>query len=448
MTEDKKIENQHGEKGFIHKLDRSAIWTVIGIIFLFSFSIIVVLIAPRYVDSTWTSPSTPYQVQMYEVSDPNYYMSNASTGGAELQYVHHLKQDYTLLAFKEMGNLRFVAPPELEQYITKEEDEELKLTSRLLLLRAPEGNMVARADDLQKKLQGENALPSSDQSPEVSKKENKESKKLGRRAKEKEKNIQYEIFELYDPHLEEAFSFDPSGGILQNWIDKQFRILDGSPKQSYHSDYGVSYVENPQEFRIKKIKYGEEKRWRYDPAGSPVEGLAELTNPLLGFYSRKDLISIGEEIYAIEGCWYCHTDQTRTLIEDVVLNGSDSYPAPPSSANEFIYQKITFPGTRRIGPDLSRVGVKRPSRDWHKAHFWAPKTASEGSIMPAFQHFFDNDPRGTGKSITGIPNYRFEAIYQYMMTKGTRITPPTQAWWLGKDPIDTKEIIEGKRKLP
>ena len=33
------------------------------------------------------------------------------------------------------------------------------------------------------------------------------------------------------------------------------------------------------------------------------------------------------------------------------------------------------------------------------------------------------------------------------MTKGTRITPPTQAWWLGKDPIQTLEIIEGKKKL-
>ena len=168
----------------------------------------------------------------------------------------------------------------------------------------------------------------------------------------------------------------------------------------------------------------------------------------MGFYSRKELIYLGEHIYAIEGCWYCHTDQTRTLIQDVVLNGSDSYPAPPSSANEYIYQKITFAGTRRIGPDISRVGVKRPSRDWHKSHFWAPKTASVGSIMPAFQHFFDNDPRGTSNTAMGIPNYRFEAIYQYLMTKGTRITPPTEAWWLGKDPIQTKLIIEGQKVLP
>jgi len=415
-------DNSQGFLHFIHSLDRSAILTIVGIIFLFSFSVAVVLIAPRFIDSTWTSPSSRYQVQMYEVADPNYYMSSASTGGNELQYVHHLKQNFTLLNFKESGNLRIIAPKELDKYITHEEDKELKLTSRLLLLRDPEGAMIVQAEEMQKKL-------------EVSL--NKEVK-----------NVQFQIVELYDPQVEEAFSFDSSGGILQDWVDTPFKILDEVVQQPFHQDTGVLYVQNPHEFRITRNRYGDQERWRYDPRGRPVKDLEELTSSLLGFNSRKELIYMGEKIYAIEGCWYCHTDQTRTLIEDVVLNGSDSYPAPPSSANEFIYQKITFPGTRRIGPDISRVGVKRPSRDWHKAHFWAPKTASVGSIMPAFQHFFDNDPRGTGKSSIGIPNYRFEAIYQYMMTKGTRITSPTQAWWLGKDPIKTKEIIEGQRKLP
>ncbi len=416
---------------FVHKLDRSAILMIGGIILLFSMSVMAVLVAPRFIDSTWTSPSSPYQVQMYEVEDPNYYMSSASTGGHELQYVHHLKQDFTLLTFKESENLRLVAPQELEKYITRYQEPELKLTSRLLMLREPESEMRTHAEKLQKNLQHNGKEQHSQASKE-----------------EETSKVQYQILELYDPQVQEAFSLDPSGGILQNWVDENFKILDDAVKQPYHQEYGVVYVQNPREFRIIPIHYGDQERWRYDPQGRPMKGLAELTSPMLGFYSRQELIYLGEKIYAIEGCWYCHTDQTRTLIQDVVLNGSDSYPAPPSSANEFIYQKITFPGTRRIGPDLSRVGVKRPSRDWHQSHFWAPKTASAGSIMPAFQHFFDHDPRGTGKSSIGIPNYRFEAIYQYMMTKGTRITPPTQAWWLGKDPIKTKEIIEGQRKLP
>ena len=67
--------------------------------------------------------------------------------------------------------------------------------------------------------------------------------------------------------------------------------------------------------------------------------------------------------------------------------------------------------------------------------------------MPSFRHFFDDDPRGTSKSPYGIPNYKFEAVYQYLMTKGTRITAPTQAWWIGKDPIQTTQIIEGKKRI-
>lgn len=456
MTDEK---SPHEQKNsiytFVHNLDRSAVLTIIGVIFLFSFSIVVVLIAPRHVDSTWTSPSSPYQVQMYEIVDPNYYMSSASSGGNELQYVHHIKQDFTLLSFKELGNLRIIAPPQLQKYVTHINEPELRLTSRLLLLRDPEGEMIAQAEHLQKKLQQDEISKSVDHDAEIKheqgnmRQENPTQQvSLSHNENMNVGKIQYQILELYDPQVKEAFSFDTSGGILQDWVDENFRIIDESVKHSYHQDYGVMYVQNPREFRITRNRYGDHERWRYDPSGRPVKDLEELKSPLLGFHSRKDLIETGEKIYAIEGCWYCHTDQTRTLIEDVVLNGSASYPAPPSSANEFIYQKITFPGTRRIGPDISRVGVKRPSRDWHKSHFWAPKTASQGSIMPAFQHFFDNDPRGTGKSMVGIPNYRFEAIYQYMMTKGTRITPPTQAWWLGRDPIRTKEIIEGQRQLP
>lgn len=403
---------------FLNKLDGSAFLTFIGVILLFSTAVVVTLIAPRYVDSTWTESSSPYQEQMYEVEDPNLYLSSASTRGKELQYVHHLKNGYTLLSFKESENMRIVSPPELEKYITRFGDKVLKLTSHLLLLREPVGEMKSEAEKFQAT---QASLPD---------------------------KVRYQILELYDPDQQEAFSFDLSAGILQNWVDQDFKILDTELKRPYHQEYGVVYVQNPVEFRISTSSSGGEERWRYDPSGRPVKGLEELKSVQMGFYSRQELISLGEHIFAIEGCWYCHTDQTRTLIQDVVLNGSDSYPAPPSSANEYIYQKITFAGTRRIGPDISRVGVKRPSRDWHKAHFWAPKTASVGSIMPAFQHFFDNDPRGTSHISMGIPNYRFEAIYQYLMTKGTRITAPTQAWWLGKDPIQTKLIIEGQKVLP
>ena len=56
-----------------------------------------------------------FRLQMYEVEDPNLYLSSASTRGKELQYVHHLKKDFTLIAFKESENLRIVAPRRIEK---------------------------------------------------------------------------------------------------------------------------------------------------------------------------------------------------------------------------------------------------------------------------------------------------------------------------------------------
>jgi len=413
----------------LHRFELSAVLTFLGVILLFSTAIFVVLISPSYIDSTWTEPTTPYQVQMYEVADPNFYIGKATSASNDLEFVYHLKRDFTLLAFKERARLRFISPKELEKYITKENDPKLKLTSQLLMLRKPVGEAENKAKEMQNDLQA------------AWEKEN---------PKWKEQDLpkpHFDILELYAVEGDEAFASAATDGILEDWVEKDFVILDEIQKHPYHQSYGVIYVNNPREYRIEHYTFGGVDGWRYNPEGEPIESLAQLKSHALSFRSREELISLGEHIFAIEGCWYCHTDQTRTLVQDVVLNGSANYPAPPSSANEYIYQKITFPGTRRIGPDISRTGVKRPYRDWHKGHFWAPKTASAGSIMPAFRHFFDNDPRGQGPAAIGIPNYRFEAIYQYLMTKGTRITPPTEAWWLGKDPIDTKAIIEGRKVI-
>lgn len=430
MTHDD--ENKH--KHWYEQIEFSALLSIVGILFLFSISIAIILITPRHIDPSWTSPTTPYQVMMYEIADPNMYISGARKGTDVLEFVQHLKAGFSLLAFKEDEILHIIAPPELEEYVTTYKDKTLKLTTRLLLLREPLENTA-----------GFNAYETA----------NKKRKQLQEEWEKehpdwKEKALQkigYHIMELYVPAGNEIFALANSEGDLQEWVDANFTILEGTEGHNYHKYPGVIYIKNPKEYRVSYSKFGPTLGWHYDPLGKPVSGLEQLKGAELGFMSRKELIDLGEDIFKIEGCWYCHTDQTRTLVQDVVANGSESFPAPPSSPNEYIYQRTTFMGTRRIGPDLSRVGVKRPSRDWNASHFWYPKTTTPGTIMPQMRHFFDNDPRGTGKNPYGVPNYKFEAIYQYLMTKGTRITPPTQAWWLGKDPIRVKEIIEGQRVL-
>jgi cytochrome c oxidase cbb3-type subunit 2 len=416
------------QKSRTPRVEKSAIFMMVGIFLLFLSSILATVLAPNMLDPSWIQASSHFQVQMYEVSDPNTYIARAVPGTPALDYVQHLKDGYSLLAFQDSETTRIMAPAELEQYITRLGDQELKLTSRLLLLRRPTVESQPAAEELRLKLQKQ----------WEEKNPNWKERKIPL--------VDYTIYELYDPKAKEVFALRYSESLLDHYAGKAFVIL-GGPKQPWHKDPGVIYTLNPREYRIRRSTMGEVVNFRFDPTGEPIKDVTELTGPELGFRSRKDLIALGEQIYAAEGCYYCHTDQSRTLIQDCVLNGSESFAAPPSSGNEYIYQVVTYPGTRRIGPDIARVGVKRPSRDWHKGHFWQPRTDSPGTVMPSFRHFFDDDPRGQAKNQIGIPNYRFEAIFQYLMTKGTRITAPTEAWWLGKDPLHTTEIIEGRRKL-
>jgi len=349
-------------KNWFYTLEWSAVITVMGIILLFSGAVLVTLIAPNFVETTWTQPSSSYQVQMYEMSDPNFYISDAAMNGNDLQFVHHIKEGYTLCAFQESATVRILASPELEKYVTQINNPNLQLTSKLLLLRKPQDKNKEESliKDLQKEWEGEHP----------------------NWKEEKQEPIHYIIWELYDPQVKEAFVLGHTDGVLENWVDKNFTLLESFQEEHYKLP-GVIYVSNPVSYRYTLLSQNGREQWHYYPEGTAVQTLEELKAPPLAFASRKELIAEGEHIYAIEGCWYCHTDQTRTLVQDVVLNGAANYPAPPSSPNEYIYQRITFPGTKRNGPDLSRVGIKRPSRDWHKAHFWAPKTQSLGSIMPS-----------------------------------------------------------------
>jgi len=408
--------------GFGHKVEGSFWWTVIGVFLFFLCAISVTLIIPPLVDPTWSENTSHYQKQMYEVGDPRVFISNSVTGSYDLQYVGHMEDGKTFSAFIEGERSRIVAPEALKKYISKEGGP-IHLTSRILFLRTPGASFKSEVERLQSELKNifTSEMPN---------------------WKEKGMTLPlFQVMELYDPGLKEGFSTSATEEALEDYVDTHFVLMES---QTDEKNKGQLFIKNPIEYRVREIEVPTGKGFLYAQNGRPIQSIDELKK--MGFWSREELIRKGERIYAIEGCWYCHTDQTRTLVQDVVLNGSDAYPAPPSTASEYIYQDVTFPGTRRIGPDLSRTGVKRPSRDWHKSHFWSPKTSSPGSIMPSFQHFFDDDPRGTPGAQTGVPNLEFEAMYQYLMTKGTRLTPPSKAWWLGKDPVNTKEIIDGPGK--
>ncbi len=104
---------------------------------------------------------------------------------------------------------------------------------------------------------------------------------------------------------------------------------------------------------------------------------------------QAQLVTKGRAIYVREGCWYCHTQQTRTIEADTIRSGWRGVRSPVSTPDEFVYDAPHLFGTRRIGPDLSRVGGKY-DRQWHVTHFRDPRALVPGSVMPPFPWIASN----------------------------------------------------------
>ncbi|MGY3617040.1 cbb3-type cytochrome c oxidase subunit II [Bradyrhizobium sp. USDA 10063] len=94
------------------------------------------------------------------------------------------------------------------------------------------------------------------------------------------------------------------------------------------------------------------------------------------------LQQLGRQVYLREGCWYCHSQYVRPV------TGETRRWGPVSEAGEYAFDVPHLWGTRRIGPDLTRVGLKY-SDEWHLAHFWNPRMLSPDSIMAPFRGLFE-----------------------------------------------------------
>lgn len=92
-------------------------------------------------------------------------------------------------------------------------------------------------------------------------------------------------------------------------------------------------------------------------------------------YSPLELA--GRDIYVREGCYTCHSQMVRALKDEVERYGHYSLAA------ESMYDHPFQWGSKRIGPDLARVGGKY-SNDWHYAHLANPQALVPESLMPHY----------------------------------------------------------------
>ena len=149
------------------------------------------------------------------------------------------------------------------------------------------------------------------------------------------------------------------------------------------------------------------------------------------------LEKIGRAVYTREGCWYCHSQYIRPV------TGETRRWGPVTQAGEYAFDMPHMFSTRRIGPDLSRVGLKY-SDAWHLAHFWDPRMLSPDSIMPRFTGLFEGPY--PAKVVTGADGARTiektpatERLFNFESTEAITLTPNTEGLLYvperGKNPI-------------
>lgn len=98
----------------------------------------------------------------------------------------------------------------------------------------------------------------------------------------------------------------------------------------------------------------------------------------------------GKMIYIENGCVACHTQQIREVEMDKVFGSRPSISADYAGNKRLnIWQNTaTLMGTERTGPDLTNIGERQASKDWHLLHLYQPRSVVKESIMPSYKWLF------------------------------------------------------------
>ncbi len=150
----------------------------------------------------------------------------------------------------------------------------------------------------------------------------------------------------------------------------------------------------------------------------------------------------GLRVYLAEGCVYCHTQQVRPIRQDTKRYGRPSVPGDYARLKPAgpLRQTPTVLGTERTGPDLSDVGDRQPSAQWHHIHLYQPRAVVKDSIMPAFPWLYRTvekpAPEATVVPVpsehvpgsqTVVATERAEALVAYLLSRKQPPLPGREA---------------------
>ncbi len=119
----------------------------------------------------------------------------------------------------------------------------------------------------------------------------------------------------------------------------------------------------------------------------------------------------GKDVYIANGCVACHTQQVRNVDMDKM------WGSRPSIAADYAGNKrtstwvntATLMGTERTGPDLTNIGSRQSSIDWHLLHLYQPRAVVHQSIMPSYSFLFEvkSNP-GKNDVVVNVPDKYFD----------------------------------------
>lgn len=114
------------------------------------------------------------------------------------------------------------------------------------------------------------------------------------------------------------------------------------------------------------------------------------------FPEGRRAVTRGSEVYAKNGCAYCHTQMIRPTYAGADMWrpgwGGDELSETPTREtrpHDFLGENYAHLGIQRNGPDLSNVGYRIKDKNWHFRHFYDPRSEVPGSIMPPYRNLFE-----------------------------------------------------------
>ena len=149
-------------------------------------------------------------------------------------------------------------------------------------------------------------------------------------------------------------------------------------------------------FLILTILTAIQPAMRNQKNNAPLPGTLPLTGDALA----------GKNVYISEGCVGCHSQQVRNVDMDNVFGSRPGLPSDYANNHRMSVwvNTATLMGTERTGPDLSNVGKRQPSKDWHLMHLFNPRSVVAQSIMPSYEWLFEvKDTPGKNDVVVSMP---------------------------------------------